>query len=202
MAKITLSEYEWQHDLLPAICAKCGEPAAERVPRRARFVAGRWSAVHNTGVVIGLLFFPPLFVLVAFVFASMISVGIPMCSIHQNDWKWRDRATYGLLFPTWLFSVVLFHAVAVVKVLGGEDPLPYCCAGPVGFFIVLIIDNYVIGFRAVKLAVPDRAHIKLAGVHPDFVEALMTDRARDRIDNPDRRSGQGDLQDDYDDEPV
>ena len=33
MAKVTVTAYEYENDLLPMICGKCGEPAVVRVPR-------------------------------------------------------------------------------------------------------------------------------------------------------------------------
>jgi hypothetical protein len=43
-------------------------------------------------------------------------------------------------------------------------------------------------------------NIRLVHVHQAFADALIHERARDRLDNPERRAPQGDMRVDYDDE--
>ena len=64
----------------------------------------------------------------------------------------------------------------------------------------LAVDQLFVARGEVGILRASPTEVRLTNVHPDFVNALIEDRARDRVDNPDRRALRGDLRDDYDDE--
>ena len=76
MPRVDLSDYELAHDLLPPVCAKCGEPATDR-PTHKLYIADGWSgAVQVFGLISGLFLFPPL-MLFTLRFARLLEVRSP-----------------------------------------------------------------------------------------------------------------------------
>ena len=69
-----------------------------------------------------------------------------------------------------------------------------------GLFIIVIADAGFVSRRAVTVGKPPKVGARLGRVHPAFVDALIAERARDRVSNPERRGGHGDVRDDFDDE--
>jgi hypothetical protein len=206
MARVTLTPYEYENDLLPMVCAKCGQPADARVRRPIRFVGRHRRLLLETGIVLGLLFFPALFLWVAFSLGQVIWVRIPVCETHYDDWKWRDRATHWFLIPAWTLSVLVLYAISIVFLVKGDpNSASAVLSGvPIAIVPVVLIENLVVLFRAVRLTKSGTTNeVRLSGVHEDFAAALIEDRARQRVDDPERRrSPQGDVRDDYDDEAV
>jgi hypothetical protein len=79
----------------------------------------------------------------------------------------------------------------------------FIIGGMFAVVVVLILENAVIGYGAVKVVkVQPSDSIRLNDVHPDFVAAVIEDRARSRVWDPDRRPAGRDVKDDFDDEPV
>lgn len=210
MARVTLTEYECAHDLLPALCAKCGRPAGHRVPRKVRSISEKGGGARGhlrdtaliVGLVVGLSLFPPLAVFVIYRWADVVWVKVPMCDAHRADWDWRDRAVYRVLLPGWVAAVLaLYVGAAVVSAQGGEGGV-LVAAGPVCLGVVLVLENGVIGYGAVRVSnVPPGNSVRLERVHPAFADALAEDRARGAVWDPNRRPAQADVQADYDDEP-
>jgi hypothetical protein len=202
MPTVTVTDYEYENDLLPMVCAKCGYPAEMRVSRPIRFI-GDGGGLAAAGVVFGLLFFPPLFLLIAYRSAEVIRVRVPMCETHKDDWKWRDRATFWLLIPAWTISVLVLDAFGVMYlVVGWDEEGIFCFLAAIGVLVIAVfLENVVVLYGAVRLAKPDKKpDVRLSAVHPEFLASLAEDRARDRVDNPERRVPSSDMRQDYDDE--
>jgi hypothetical protein len=201
MARISVTDYECEHDLLPAVCAKCAAPASDRVTRTLYFLHGHVAFFKVLGSVFGLFFFPPLFLLITSRYAQTMQVRVPMCPDHRNDWKWRERALNTFVFPLWSATVIAFEVIGVVVQAQGYDASAYFCVGPPALTLALLAENVLILPGSVRLMKPEKG-VRMTGVHDEFVAALQEDRARDRVANPDRRALRGDMRDDFDDEPV
>ena len=204
MARTNVTTYETEHDLLPMVCAKCGRPAEDRVLRQIRHLDCDRQGLLAAGVVIGLLAFPPLFFFVAFRLSEKIRVRIPMCETHRDDWKWRDLAEKWFVIPVWAVTVFVFYAIALMYAFKGDtgNAAAALVGVPGAFFVLAFVENVIILFGAVKVSIPAKQNgICLTGVHEDFVAALAEERARERVDNPERRyAPRMGVQDDYDDE--
>jgi hypothetical protein len=201
MARITVTDYECEHDLLPPLCAKCGAPTAERAPRTVRMLDDKriWVAVV---FLFGLFFFPPLVVLVILRIARANQVRVPICPDHRNHWAWRDWAMSWVLIPGWAAVVLAAEAYGAFLQMEGRDGSAFFCVGLPALAVALVLENWAIGYGAVKVEQAHKDKVKLVGVHETFVAALLEERARDRVANPDRRALRGDMRDDFDDEPV
>jgi hypothetical protein len=204
MPSVTVTEYELVNDLLPMVCAKCGAPAEVRVSRPIRFVEGEWAGARMAVLMVGLLFFPPLFCLIAYQYAEIIRVRIPMCETHKDDWKWRDRVMFGLVVPGWTIAVLILDAFGVMYLIQGNAEIAAVCfLSPVIVMVMtVLIETLVVLWGAVRTAktADQKLEVRLSSVHPEFVAALAEDRARDRVDNPERRVPGSDMRQDYDDE--
>jgi len=204
MPRVNVTTYEYEQDLLPMVCAKCGRPAEDRVLRQIRHLDCDRQGLLAAGVVIGLLAFPPLFFFVAFRLSEKIRVRIPMCETHRDDWKWRDLAEKWFVIPVWAVTVFVFYAIALMYAFKGDtgNAAAALVGVPGAFFVLAFVENVIILFGAVKVSIPAKQNgIRLTGVHEDFVAALAEERARERVDNPERRyAPRMGVQDDYDDE--
>jgi hypothetical protein len=196
MPRVDLSDYELAHDLLPPVCAKCGEPATDR-PTLKLYIADGWSgAVQVFGLVFGVFLFPPL-MLFTLRFARLVEVRVPLCPAHRDDLARREWAERHYLFPVWTAAALLLELTIIVELVA-DGPGISC----VGLFVVVMAALVAAGFIGrgrIGLAKPPRVAVRLSGVHPAFAAALTENRARDRVSNPDRRAGHGDVRDDYDD---
>jgi hypothetical protein len=203
MAKATVTTYECDHDLVPMVCARCGVPATDRVPRPVPVPPGCGTAAW--------LF--PLFLVVYLAVPAVLAllpwltqryrrteVRIPFCAMDRSHWAWRDRFRLRVLWPI-VFVVSL--AVQVLCLTGVILHPAFYAHSAAGVVVVgFVIDGLVLGRGEVTVHRAGKEAFSLNRVHPDFVAALIEDRARDRVDNPDRRALRGDMQDDFDDEPV
>lgn len=203
MPRITLSIYECEHDLLPAVCAKCGAPAEDRVLRKARYLKDDWALWRPFSVVFGLIFLPAFGMWLLVRFGREIPIRIPLCGRHLDDYEWRDRVFLRMNLPIWTAVVVLLEVGAVVAWHMDFDQVALICilspALVAGLSAVADALTWRTAVRGAASAKGER--LRLLGVHENFVAALVEDRARARISDPDRRS-KGDIQADFDDEPV
>ncbi|MBO0698734.1 MAG: hypothetical protein J2P46_10090 [Zavarzinella sp.] len=199
MPKATLTIYELDHDLLPAVCVKCGAPAAIRVTRPIpvppRKRTGCW-------------FIPLFFVLYLAVPAAIVliplllrrtGVRIPVCEEHWDHWAWRDRVRRRVLWPAAAGGSVVAQVVCLTGLVVPPPLYAHAAVGVLG--VGFLIDQLVVGRGEVGVFRNGPGKVRLVRVHPDFVAALTEDRARDRVDNPARRLLRGDMRDDFDDEP-
>jgi hypothetical protein len=197
MPRVDLSDYELAHDLLPPVCAKCGEPATDR-PTLKLYIADGWSgALVLLGLIFGVCLFPPL-LLFSLQFARRVEVRVPLCPAHRDDLARREWVEKHYIFPVWTAAALLMELTIIVELVA-DGPGISC----VGLFVVTMVALVAAGVIArgrVGLAKPPGVAVRLTGVHPAFAAALTEDRARDRVSNPDRRGGHGDVRDDYDEQ--
>jgi hypothetical protein len=203
MSQVTLTDYECEHDLHPAVCAKCGSPATERVPRRVRYLTDDLGWLRIVALSSSLILMPPLFLWLAFRYGRVVWVRIAMCDQHRDHWGWRDCALYWCLLPAWTVVAGALNGLGLIALMVGRDAGWYFAAGMFTLVLTLVVENCVIAFGSVKIMRSEKpAGVKLYGVHSDFVAALAADRARDRVTNPDRRPTGSGVREDYDDEVV
>jgi hypothetical protein len=195
MPTVLLTRYECERSLVPAVCARCGEPPDDtvRMPVITPAVHGLLGA--------SLILCPPLFLLVVWWLRSWPRLNLPMCRADRADWRWRDGVT------SWLYVVLVLGAYVTVPVVvaatgerwNWEIVIPL---GFVAYFLVWNIWIYptvLLWTRTVRISKVHREGLRLSGVHGAFVAAVWEDRARDL--DPARRTQYGDVRDDYGDEP-
>ena len=200
MARVTVTNYELEHDLLPPVCVRCGAPAADRVVQTLHIVDGWWGAAQLFGVLFGLFFFPPLIPL-ALRYAQSGSARLPMCPPHRDDYQARSEWGSRVLFPVWTAAALVADGLVVVDFVTGVPPGGLCFA-PIVVLLAGTVGSLMVSRGRIQIEKVDKTGLRLMGVSEEFVTALAHDRARDRVDNPDRRSGHGNIRDDYDDEVV
>ncbi|HVK11587.1 MAG TPA: hypothetical protein VM597_22640 [Gemmataceae bacterium] len=215
MAEITLTGYECERDLLPAVCAKCGAVAGHRVLRKLHSVrhdAPGWTlryvvrSVAAIGVVclviVSLYCVPWLSLRILNRWARVKKVRVPMCEAHRTEWDRLDRLTHFMvsactvLVPgLWVGGIAFalcdmdVYALFLLPV----SLTPYLIFGP-----EIVFDSWIV---RVTHGVPTGS-VRLKAVSPAFVAAVVADRAKHRVSDPDRRPTRGGTEDDYDDEPV
>jgi hypothetical protein len=201
MAHIDITDYEITHNLLPRVCALCGEPTTKRVKLAIRIIDGWRGAFQLIALFVGLFCFPPLVLRVIHRYSRTISVRVPMCTTHRAEHRRRMRLLFRTLMPWWTGAVIILDLFAILELAVG-GPGFWCVGVFVVLFVVVLADAGLISRRAISVGKPPKVDARLGRVHPAFVEALIAERARDRISNPERRGGHGDVRDDFDDEPT
>jgi hypothetical protein len=198
MANVALTDYEIEQDRLPPVCARCGKPADERVEHRLRIIDGWRGIPQVVGMLLGLFFFPPL-LFFTLRFARSIVIKVPLCARHADFYRRRTATVTRYLLPAWTVATVLMNIAVIIEI--AVDGKGIACYG---LFLVLIFVLFGAAFierGLVRVTRPKEPGARLSNLHPEFVVALTEDRARDRVDNPDRRGGFGDVRDDYEDGP-
>jgi hypothetical protein len=198
MPRVDLTDYEIAHDLLPGVCARCGAPAVERVVHAIRIVDGWRGVIQLIGILLGFFFFPPL---LAFAVRCVrpLEVGVPLCAADRDDHRRRERLEWRVLLPIWTVAALIMDALVLIDV--AYDGPGIGCIGTWSVVGGAVVAAAIINRGRIQVMKPGKTGLRLTEVHPTFVAALMEDRARDRVSNPERRGGFGDVRDDYDDEP-
>jgi hypothetical protein len=158
---------------LPPVCMVCGAEAA--ATSRQTF---RW---HPPWVIVLILVSVPIWIIVALILTKKMTVYAPVCEQHRNYWLRRKLIAW---LPV-LSGVALFGVGAAVMITAGNDPrlqdfgLYVMMGGALWFFVTLIVAAVVLrgGVRATEIT--DDA-VRLAGLNPDFGDALRDQRAEDR----------------------
>src|SRR5262245_17384868 len=115
MAQVIVTRYEYEHDLLPDVCVRCGAPATQRV---ARPVPPRPSLR-------GFLLVPPVFLLFYLAVPASILLflllfprispyeraTLPACDAHAGDWDRRYRIRTRWLWPPICAASIIVEAV-------------------------------------------------------------------------------------------
>src|SRR5438128_299017 len=103
MPRITISAYEYEHNLLPSVCVRCGAPATQWVsrpiPQRPKL---RGCALVLPVVLLFYLAVPAsiiLFLLLSPRIWRQERIGLPVCSDHADDWDRRYRVRARWLWP-------------------------------------------------------------------------------------------------------
>jgi hypothetical protein len=197
MAIVSLTKYEIENDLLPAVCARCGEPATDRRDLVLHILDGWKGGLLVAVLFFGLFFFPPL-VPWTLRRARQTRVPLPLCAVHHQWFESRARIEKRYLFPIWTAATLVLDGLIVVELTLGGPGLS--CVGVFGVFIGAVLASALISRGRIGITGPPKKDVRLHGVHEAFAAALAEDRARDRVSNPARRGGHGDVRDDYDDE--
>ena len=202
LPKITVTRYECDHDLLPAVCVRCGAPAVERVPRSLPKPPKAWGCLlWGPLVLIVYLALPFTIMLILWLLPrDQNRVRLPTCAAHRDDWAWRYRVRTRWLWPAICFVSLVVQVICLTGTVVHQGFYAHAAAGVlvVGF----LFDQLTLGRREVEITRPSSKELILRGVHQGFVDALIHDRARDRVDNPERRALRGGVQEDYDDEVI
>jgi hypothetical protein len=191
MPLLKLTPYECEHDLLPRLCGKCGEPADDRV---------RFTPVSPTlNIFMGstIILCPPLCIGLALLLPRRIApLFMPMCATHRADWHWRDRITTA----TYMVVAIAYVVAIALLVFAPLPPYGYPLVGMCYWFVwcFWIVPASLIWTRTVRSTGLPKRGIQLSGVHANFVRAILDDRAQDK--NPERVAWFGDQRDDFDDE--
>jgi hypothetical protein len=201
MPRVTVTAYELDHDLLPPVCVKCGQPATVRLDRTTRVIdePGRWYGFYTVVVVVSIFFFPPLF-LFLLRRAKAVRFRIPFCGPDLARTMRRERWALRVLVPVWCLWALLADTALVLQLFSRHSP--WFCAMAGAMAVVVAMGEVGTAWLRRRRRKPPVAEYNLPNVHPAFIAALSEDRARDRVDNPFRRGGRGDVRDDFDDEPV
>jgi len=200
MPTATLTTYECEQDLLPALCTRCGAATTDRVPRPLPVPPRRWTLVWALPVFFVLYVALPLLIVIFTRLLRQTWVRVPVCDAHRDHWAWRERARTRYLWP-----VICVASLAVeIACLTGLflHPLLFAHAAAGVIVIGFALDWLIVGRGEIGVvrAGPDR--VRLVGVHPNFADALIEERARDRVQNVARRPLRDDVRDDFDDERV
>ena len=197
MAQVSVTAYEVEHGLLPAVCARCGGPATGRRDLDLHVLDGWRGGLLIPVVLFGLLFFPPL-VLWTIRHAEKVRVPVPLCPVDFRWFESRERVERRLFFPIWTAVALMLDALVFIDLfLGGRG---FSCVGVFAVLFGAVVAAGLVSRGRVGITKPPKGDIRLTGVHEAFVAALIEDRARARVSDPDRRGGHGDMRDDYDDE--
>jgi hypothetical protein len=199
MATVRLTRYECERNLLPRVCTRCGAPAAGSV----RF--GLFTPVGNVLLGTFLAVCPPLFLIGIHVLAKRHNFQVPMCERDEADWRWRDRVA------TWTYVVFVLPAycAAAILILSTRFLFPPRNWEVVWFWSLLgylaVISSWLpptalMFTRTVRTTKVMKRGIRLSGVHPDFIKALMSDRVAARESDPERVAWYGDLRDDFEED--
>jgi hypothetical protein len=144
----------------------------------------------------------PASILLFLIFAPRIwryeRTGLPTCDAHAADWARRRRIRTRWLWPPVAAASLAVQAACLTGLILHPALYAHTAAGVV--FIGFVIDVLLVGRREVGIMRAGPENIRLIHVHQSFVDALTHERARDRVDNPERRVPQGDMRVDYDDE--
>lgn len=203
MAQVTVTRYEFEHDLLPDVCVRCGAPATQRVSRPIP-PRPKWrGCVLILPVVLLLYVAVPASIMLFLLLSSRKwrheQMGLPACDEHAGDWTRRYRIRTRWLWPPVCVASLIVQVVFLTGLI--LHPALYAHAAAGVIFVGLVIDAIFLGRKEVGIARSGPDEIKLVTVHQTFVDALTHDRARDRVDNPERRPAAGDMRADYEDEP-
>jgi len=192
MATVRLTRYECEHNLLPRVCARCGCAPSTSV----RFAL--FTPFWNVALATLLVLCPPVFVIAAHFVSKRHRYQVPMCGRDHADWRWRDQIT------TWTYLLFVFGAycaavVLIVFVFRDSFPvwagLGYMAA--IYSWLPFAALTFIRTVRATKVM---KRGIRLSGVHPDFVRAVMADRVAARETDPERVAWYGDLRDDFEED--
>src|SRR5687768_9344202 len=121
MAEVTVSGYECARDLLPAVCANCGRPAARRVALRFS-----WSPSWTHGLI-----------LFEFLQTRRMRIRLPVCPRHYWWWRWKPALVLLSFLPVFgLVAAAYIHELGQPPGLAEDRPtMRLLCSGG-GFLLV------------------------------------------------------------------
>lgn len=196
--EVVLTEAEYQADALPPLCARCGAPATVRVRRRVRILSNRFTCLWAIPFLAGLIFCPPLFILVLVAFGKRADVRVPMCPEHEGHWVTPDRVGSRLVLPIWSLVAT---GLTVYAILDPEYRWLY--VGGAVLTLLAVVGVLQVTTRQLVLAVAGEGRdVRLKRVHPAFAAAVAAERQRNPPERPARYQRPEDEWDDYDDEAM
>ncbi|MBO0697295.1 MAG: hypothetical protein J2P46_02770 [Zavarzinella sp.] len=196
--EVVVTEAEYQADALPALCARCGAPATARVRRRLRILPNRLTWLWTIPFLAGLIFCPPLFILVLVVFGKRADVCVPMCAEHEGHWVTPDRVGGRLVLPIWSLVAT---GLTVCAILDPEYRWLYVAGAVLTLLAVIGVLQVTTGQLVLAVA-GEGSDVRLKRVHPAFAAAVAAERQRNRPERPGRYQRPEDEWDDYDDEAM
>lgn len=184
MPSVRVSRLELERNVLPRICARCGEPCDASLPMAMR------TSFSSLMLGLSLTLAPPLFVLFALLLPARRTFSMPLCELDAHDWRWRYRWTD--IVYTCLVAVTFVAACVIAPLVPDGTELIgfvvyYCVWCLWGVFAAILLT------RTVRVSKVYSQGIELAGVHANFARSLMLDREAD----PERLAWYGDVRDDF-----
>lgn len=164
MPAITLLAEEVAPGVLPPVCMVCGGPGEVRVP-----VGFSWVPVW-TYFLLPAGFWP--FAIVYLVLRRQMTADVPACRRHRLYCLKRK-----LLLPVGLFvTLAVMGAPGLVDSPDARYPA-WAWIGAMTIFLSTVAAAVWLRFNGVRVVAITRDEIKLAGVAPEFVEAVVAGRA-------------------------
>jgi hypothetical protein len=177
MATIRLGRYEAQQGDFPPVCIRCGLPAC--VYRRRAFDQNPWWMYLTLALAV-----LPFFILAVFL-SKRVVVCAPLCQLHKDHWRWRSLVLFAAVAVNafgWLaaLSVVteLFVRFQAAYDFGMFVLMFTTLIGPV-FLTVLALVLQLTAVRATRVT---DTGVTLAGVAPEFIEALRVEEEAGAIE--------------------
>jgi hypothetical protein len=195
---VTLTECEYRAGLVPPVCARCGVATERRVPRRVRVLPQGLACLWAIPFLAGLVFCPPLFVLLMLSFGKRVDVRVPMCPEHEDHWAATDRVGRWLVLPIWSLVATGLIVCAVLDPVGRWL---YVGGSVLTFLAVLVLEKVLVRDRVVVFSA-EGSDVRLRHVHPAFAAAVAELRERHRPERPAPVRRVEDEWDDYDDEAL
>jgi hypothetical protein len=157
--------YEYDEEL-PAICARCGEPATTTASKQLHHKEG------GGGFILPILL-PGLFGWIVIRGSSRewwVTAKLPFCDAHKNGWRAQKIAgwsTFGVILLVLLVLGLVGGAKAADLIIGtifGGSII----AAFIGLLVAAVLESFT-----VQVGLLDRKTIKLSGVHEDFVGQVL-----------------------------
>jgi hypothetical protein len=167
MASIKLYRDEVGEDQLPNVCMRCGRTADVQKRKAFSWCPG-W--VHVL-ILAGLL----PWLLVMLIMTKRRTVYVPLCNEHKNHWLWRTLITLGglgLIFVCFVATVVLLAKEEKGRGQGDAALGGFMCFGTLGLLLVVLIVAAILSSSSIRPTEITDRRITLAGVAPEFKEAI------------------------------
>jgi hypothetical protein len=162
VACVDLDDHDITPDGVPALCMKCGEPAAFQLNKKFQWNPGWVYFILLVGVL--------PFVIVALVMTWRRRVCTPFCDRHRGYWRFRTIFMLGGV-------LVILAAVITVGVSVSErmltPPLDMAALVAVALLAILwLFSAAIIQSTSIRATEITHERITLAGVHPIYVAAV------------------------------
>jgi hypothetical protein len=175
MAMMRLSRRQAKEGTLPALCIRCGKPAASFLDKRLS-----WYPLWMEVVLVLSFACPCPFVLVGIMVAFLLSrrarVRLPVCAAHKNHWRWRSVLTWGSLIVL-CCTLVLLILLHPANYYG--SPLIF------GLGIALLLWGtvaYGLKFIATRACTITKRDLILSGVSMLFIERFLDELRDDEVE--------------------